>query len=485
MTYSLATTAPDFAKEMADVISLFFGAVERAQESPRLSCVHTDKVEGVLRTSTVIVSGIVQGSAQCTGPVSHDGLTDKRIHKRQAKTALYQALKQATGLHPPWGSLTGIRPTRLVYALITQGHTPSDACGETRRTFDLIPEKAQLLCDIVETQQSSPQPGPTDVDLYIGIPFCATRCRYCSFISAQVGSGRMLAPYTEALHKEMDRAEELIAREGLSVRAFYMGGGTPTALPPDLLDSILARAQPWIDAALESTVEAGRPDSVSRETLAVLRDHGIGRISINPQTMHDATLQLIGRAHTRVQTEMAYALAREMGFDRINMDLIAGLPGETEAMFAQTLAWAKGLAPENLTVHTLSVKRSSDMHRWADSLPDGAMVAGMVDAAAAAARGMGMKPYYLYRQKHMAGNLENVGFTKPGMLCVYNVDTMEDTVSILAMGAGGISKRVWPDRVFIKRAPNVKEIAHYIARVDEMADRKGDLWRESAPDYSS
>lgn len=485
MRYSLSTSAPDFAKEMADVISLFFGAVERVDYDAELLCVHADDLDGARRTSTVTVSGIATGEASVTGDIGVDALRDKRLHKRQVKMALYQALKQATGTHPPWGSLTGIRPTRLVYALMDQGKSLEDACLQTQRTFDLLPAKTRLLHDIVSTQQALVQPKEKDVDLYIGIPFCATRCRYCSFISARVGNGNMLAPYTDALLHEMDRTRDLIAREGLTIRAFYMGGGTPTALPPELLDRILTKAQPWIDAALEATVEAGRPDSVTREQLRVLRDHGIQRISINPQTMHDQTLAIIGRAHTRAQTESAYALARQMGFDRINMDLIAGLPGETMPMFLETLAWARGLAPENLTVHTLSVKRSSDMHRWADNLPDGEMVAAMVDAAAAAASDMGMATYYLYRQKHMAGNLENVGYAQPGTACLYNVDTMEDTVSILAMGAGGISKRVWPDRVFIKRAPNVKEIAHYTARVDEMADRKDGLWREEKPGYSS
>ncbi len=485
MTVRIITPTPDYAKEMADVISLFFGAVESTEGNADLVCTHTDAVNGTTRTSAVTLSGVAAGTAEVTGPVGGDALTDKRLHKRQAKMALYQALRQATGIRPPWGSLTGIRPTRLVYAQLAQGMTLKEACRDAQRTFDVSPEKARLLHDIVETQLALPQPQDRAIDLYIGIPFCTTRCRYCSFISAQVGNGRMLAPYTEALLAEMDRAGELIAREGLTIRSLYMGGGTPTALPAQLLDRVLTRAQPWIDAALEATVEAGRPDTVNREKLQVLLNHRVRRISINPQTMHDSTLSTIGRGHTTRQTEEAYALARSMGFDNINMDLIAGLPGETLDMFHQTLVWAKDLSPDSLTVHTLSVKRSSDMHRWADSLPDGAMVSEMVDAAGETAQTMGMTPYYLYRQKHIAGNLENVGYTRPGTACLYNVDTMEDTVSILAMGAGGITKRVWPGRVFIKRAPNVKEIAHYIARVEEMAGRKDALWQEEEPDYSS
>ena len=485
MTCNIQTDTPDFAKEMADVISLFYGRVELVDEQAELICCHTDMQEGSTRASRVVLSGVVSASAQAEGPVSSDALTDKRVHKRQVKSALYQALKQATGMHPPWGSLTGIRPTRLVYARMQQGRTLEQACQWAQNTFDLTAAKTDLLYQVVQVQQSLPQPQPQDVDIYIGIPFCTTRCRYCSFISAQVGNGKLLAPYTQALLAEMDRAMALVKHHGLRVRAFYMGGGTPTSLPADLLDAILAKARPWLEVALEATVEAGRPDTIDRHKLNVLRRHGIRRISINPQTMHDSTLAVIGRAHTRQQTEDAYALARELGFDRINMDLIAGLPGETLDMFHQTLEWAGTLRPENLTVHSLCIKRSSDMHRWQDSLPSGSVVESMVDAGASAAQDMGMRAYYLYRQKHMAGNLENVGYALPGTACLYNVDTMEDTVSILAMGAGGISKRVWPDRVFIKRAPNVKEIAHYTARVQEMADRKDDLWQSDRPDYSS
>lgn len=485
MRYALVTDTADFAKEMVDVISLFFEAPEQDEAAPQLRIVHTDALAGDVRTSRVSLQGAYCARAETAGQAGRTPLEDKRLHKRQVKTALYRALRDATGIRPPWGSLTGIRPTRLVYAQMERGKTLEEACAWARDTFDLVEDKRRLLQDVVAAQQATLQPRACDVDIYVGIPFCTTRCRYCSFISAQVGSGRLLAPYTDALIAETARVRQLMAREQLGVRAFYMGGGTPTALPAPLLDRVLTAAQPWLDAAAEATVEAGRPDTIDRARLNVLRAHGVRRISINPQTMHDSTLQTIGRAHTRAQTEDAYALARAMGFDRINMDLIAGLPGEDLDMFRQTLAWAEGLRPENLTVHSLSVKRSSDMHRWADRLPNAGMVEDMMRARADTARRMGMRPYYLYRQKHMAGNLENVGYARPGMECLYNIDTMEDTVSILALGAGGISKRVWPGRTFIMRAPNVKEIAQYMERVEEMCGRRDDLWRKTAPAYSS
>ncbi len=230
--------------------------------------------------------------------------------------------------------------------------------------------------------------------------------------------------------------------------------------------------------AWEVTVEAGRPDTIDDEKLKVIREHGATRISINPQTRHDETLRLIGRRHTSAQTEEAYALARKAGFRHINMDLIAGLPGENLEMFLETLVWSRDLQPESLTVHTLSIKRSSLLHLWEARLPDGGMVADMVDAARAEAAQRGMRPYYLYRQKHMAGNLENVGYALPGHECLYNVDMMEETGHVLAVGAGAISKRVDPRIGRIERAPNVSEVSQYIERTEEMLERKRALWEK-------
>ena len=223
-------------------------------------------------------------------------------------------------------------------------------------------------------------------------------------------------------------------------------------------------------------MEAGRPDTIDEEKLLVIRDNGATRISVNPQTMHDETLERIGRRHTRAQTEQAYALARKCGFRHINMDLIAGLPGETPEMFLKTLQWSRTLSPESLTVHTLSIKRSSLLHLWEARLPDAQVVESMVDAGRAEAAARGMRPYYLYRQKHMAGNLENVGYALPGHECLYNVDMMEETGHVLAAGAGAISKRVNPALGRIERAPNVSEIGHYIQRTEEMMERKRALW---------
>ncbi|MBQ6255225.1 MAG: coproporphyrinogen dehydrogenase HemZ, partial [Clostridia bacterium] len=376
----------------------------------------------------------------------------------------------------PWGSLTGIRPTRLIYEGMSRGLTLTEATEEVRDIFDILPEKAALLREIVEVQSQMGEPEDKDVDLYVGIPFCVSRCAYCSFLSGEVGKGRQLPPYVDALEKEIAGTLSLIEEKGLNPRAFYMGGGTPTSLSAPLLDRVLSAVQPFIDRAKEVTVEAGRPDTIDEEKLRVIRDHGATRISINPQTMHDETLRRIGRRHTAAQTEAAYALARKRGFRHINMDLIAGLPGEDFGMFLQSLAWSRALSPESLTVHTLSIKRSSLLHLWEAELPDGDMVARMVDAGRAEAEARGMRPYYLYRQKHMAGNLENVGYALPGHGCLYNVDMMEETGHVMAVGAGAISKRVDPSMGRIERAPNVSEISQYIERTGEMLKRKRNLW---------
>ncbi len=478
MNVALRTAAPGFANEMVDVVRLFFDDAALS-DTGDMMIDHTDEIIGGERVSTVRVSGLYDAVSVRRQRPQSDALLDKRLHKRQVKLALYDCMKQITGISPPWGSLTGVRPARLVYARMSGGE-PLDAAVEgVRQTFDLSDEKARLLRDIVAVQTSLPAPRSDEIDLYIGIPFCVSRCAYCSFISAEVGKGELLSPYVAALEKEIYGVIDLIAQKGLKPRALYVGGGTPTALPAPLLHRVLSAAKPLMDASMEITVEAGRPDTIDPEKLAVIRDAGATRLSINPQTMHDETLARIGRRHTRAQTEEAYALARGMGFSHINMDVIAGLPGETVDDFKQTMAWSEKMKPESLTVHTLSIKRSSLLHLWEASLPDGGMVSDMVRLGAQSAKTRGMRPYYLYRQKHMAGNQENVGYALPGHECLYNIEMMEETAHVLAMGAGGISKRVAPTEGKILRAPNVSDIREYVARVDEMLARKRTLWEAS------
>jgi len=472
---SLYTRAPELSNDMAEVLRLFLGGISLYVNQPGgdFSITHTEaETEGVRVVRVTDGAHIHETREAITG----DAVVDKRLRRRQAKLGVYQVMKARTGTTPPWGSLTGIRPTRLLYANLEKGRTMDEAAAGLRRVFDVSAEKTEVLCRIVAVQREMTLPADDEADIYIGIPFCTTRCAYCSFLSGEVGSGKLLAPYVEALCREIDAVQALLKDTGLRPRAFYMGGGTPTALPADLLRRVLRKAAPLMQPCREITVEAGRPDTIDREKLQALLEAGVSRISVNPQTMHDETLARIGRRHTAAQTEAAFRLARQMGFHHINMDLIAGLPGEDLSMFRQTLAWVGGLAPESMTVHTLSIKRSSLLHLWQAQLPEGEMVADMVRAGAEAARSMGMRPYYLYRQKYMAGNQENVGYALPGQECLYNVDMMEETAHVIALGADAASKRLFPRQGFIRRAYNVSDICQYIQRVEEMAQRKRALF---------
>ena len=400
----------------------------------------------------------------------------RRACRRLCRQTLYDLCRRRTGKHPAWGSLTGVRPTRLIYEQLEHGCSLEDARRNLIRDFDVQSDKADLLTETVRTQLALPGPDDRWMDVYIGIPFCTTRCTYCSFSSGELGKGTLVEPYLTALDREMAAGSLLLRASGKRLRALYVGGGTPTSLNADQLRRFLGSVLKSFPDAAEYTVEAGRPDTLNKEKLAVLHDAGIGRISINPQTMNDRTLQVIGRAHTALQTREAYAMARSIGFRHINMDVIAGLPGEDLSDFARTMEAAVELSPESLTVHALAIKRSSRLHLDQYPLPDERIAAAMTAMGRETARRMGLIPYYLYRQKQMAGAQENVGYALPGHACLYNVDIMEEQTHILAFGAGGISKRIYPEEGHIGRAPNVSNIDQYIVRVDEMIERKRDLF---------
>ena len=475
MTVLLISPVPGFQKELIDIINIFMPDIRPVSEGADLDIRISDRMEGGRRLCEAQLSGALHGVHEIAEWPSVDPVVEKRLHKRQQKLALYYALVQASGLHPSWGSLTGIRPTRLVMEAMSEGLSLHQATERTRGMFDLRADKAGLLGEVIRAQQSLSPALENEISCYIGIPFCVSRCRYCSFLSREVGDGSILPAYVSALEHEIAATARLISGQGLSVRSVYVGGGTPTALPASLLARVLKSASGLILGAREVTVEAGRPDTITKEKLKIIMDSGGSRISVNPQSMHDRTLAAIGRGHTARQTEEAFLMARQAGFKHINMDLIAGLPGENLPMFSETLNRVVAMGPEALTVHTLSLKRSSDMYRFGDALPEGDEVETMVDEARGRCLDDGYEPYYLYRQKHMAGNMENVGYAKPGSACLYNIDMMEDMTTVLAMGAGAVSKRVWPGRKRILRAPNVKDIQHYISRVDEMIIRKDAL----------
>ena len=471
----IITDAPEFFSDLGDVIRLFYGDVPISLSDGETVFEHhfTDADGQWTDRWTCQGAACALSQPACAG----GPLEAKRLRKRQVKLALYNLLKQMTGAHPPWGSLTGIRPTRLLYEAMEAGLDVDAAVARVIDAYDVTPEKARLLGEIARMQDGIREAAPAAFDLYIGIPFCKTRCSYCSFSAGEIGDGRRVEPYVRAMLREIELCRDMMRERGMRLRAGYIGGGTPTAISCGDLERILAAAQAAFPGAVEWTVEAGRPDTIDREKLEMLRGHGVGRISVNPQSFNDETLKRIGRAHTGEETMAAYALAREVGFDDINMDLIAALPGETVADFEHTLDEIERLRPESVTVHSLAIKRSSRLHEQLTIAGGHTQVnaegaAEMIDSARRRLTAGGWRPYYLYRQKYMAGNLENVGYARPGKACLYNIGNMEETVSVLALGAGAITKWLFDRALRIERAPNVRNIDEYIARVDEMAERK-------------
>ena len=474
MRIAVETPLKGFQNDIADVIRLFFGegsAVEPGENADAQLIHEHEETEGRWRERFVLYIEGRECEAQREGECVPEGLEGKRRLKRLIKQTCYDLLKTYTGRKPAWGSLTGIRPTRLYYQLMDRGFSAEETEQKLMETFDISQEKIGLLSEIVRTQRPLLQENGKTCDLYIGIPFCVTRCSYCSFSSGEIGDGHLVEPYLSALFHEMKETAALIRHLGYQVSAAYIGGGTPTSLSTPQLHRLLSYVEECFGHFKEWTLEAGRPDTLDREKLQMIRSHPVSRISINPQTMNDETLNLIGRKHSAEDIVRAYQMARDVGFDDINMDIIAALPGENLEMFRRTLSWIRKLKPESLTVHTLAIKRSSALHEQR-YIQDAKVAGEMVREARACAKELGMSAYYLYRQKYMADNLENVGYAVPGRACRYNIDNMEETTSVFAMGAGAISKYVQKREEKIVRAPNISNIGQYIQRVEEMCRRK-------------
>jgi len=426
-------------------------------------------------------AGAFQDSETFSLPNGANALVIKKLEKRAIKLVTYRLLKR---LYPdvavPWGSLTGIRPTKL-YRELTREGGEAYARDMFFGTFDVSHEKTNLaaqICAVQEPYITSVQAN--DVDVYVGIPFCKTKCLYCSFPSEVLGKQERLEQYLDALKRDISAGAALVRELGLKVRSFYMGGGTPTVLTAgelnSLLDHLLAQYGTF---GMEATVEAGRPDTIEREKLAVLKQFGVGRISINPQTMNDDTLRRVGRSHTAQDTRRVFELAREVGFDSINMDLIAGLPGEMPEDMERSCKVIEMLRPDNLTVHSLAIKRSSNLKKDIDEypLPSAAQAERMTAIGEDCAQRMGMTPYYMYRQKYMSGNLENVGYALPKKECVYNIDMMEETASILSHGAGTMTKRVFGGESRIERLPSPKDIKTYLEKLPVLIEGKRTFFR--------
>lgn len=418
-----------------------------------------------------------------------DGRSKKELHEA-FKCTLYTKLSAQLNKTLPWGYLTGVRPSKIAYTLLEKGADREQILEEFTKKHLVSEKKAQLALQVAQTEKSilEKMDYKNGYSLYIGIPFCPTTCLYCSFTSYSLAAYQSkVQPYLEALLKEMKYVSE--AMRGRRLDTVYFGGGTPTTLSAGQLDMLLTELERQFDlsACRELTVEAGRPDSITYEKLCVLKAHHVDRISINPQTMNQQTLDLIGRRHTVEQIEEAFALAGKAGLDNINMDMILGLPGENKEMVQHTLEKIKALAPESLTVHSLAIKRAAALNIWREKYLDLQMDNSdeIVSMAAGYAHQMGHQPYYMYRQKNMAGNFENVGYSKPGLECIYNILIMEEKQTIIAMGAGASTKIVFQNETEgaqagrIERIENVKDVTNYIQRIDEMIERKRKFFSEN------
>ena len=424
--------------------------------------------------------GTAQGETQVESRLL-DEAPERVYHTLQhaLKMAFYQAGTAVLGQEPPWGALTGVRPVKLPTRCMLAGGTPEQAQAELEGEYRVSPLRAKLAVDCAQASLAVDREVREDqVSLYIGIPFCPTRCAYCSFVSADVGRTlKLVEPYLAAVLEEVEHTGRVLKESGLSIHSLYVGGGTPTTLSAGQLERLFssARAHLPLETCVEYTVEAGRPDTITREKLEVLRDQGVERISINPQTLEDEVLAAIGRKHSAQDILDAYALAREVGFDSINMDLIAGLPRDSFEGFRRSLEGVLALRPENVTVHTLALKKGSRLMEEGGALPSGEETARMLDFSRDTLREAGFLPYYLYRQKYMSGSLENVGWCLPGKESVYNIIMMEELQTVVSIGGGGVTKLVDRKNGRIVRLPNPKYPHDYLSSRDKILAQKDEI----------
>ena len=410
--------------------------------------------------------------------INREGSGDRDEIKRE----FYRLLSGLTGRDPGWGTLTGVRPLKLAYEMLRESGSVSGMEKLLADRYLVSEDKISLLREIVEYQQSVLEGDPSSrAGLYIGIPFCPTRCEYCAFAS-NVATEDEIAAYFDNLLREIRYTGRLAAQHGTILESIYIGGGTPTTLKADQLEvliSAVSEAFHTDPSGIEFTIEAGRPDTITPDKLSVMKTLGIGRISINPQSMKDETLRRIGRDHTAEDIRSGYRLASEYDFDVINADLIAGLPGENENDFRATLEEILSLGANNITVHTLSVKRGSRLREHDPEYyrRDTDKVSAMVSFARERLREAGFVPYYIYRQKHQMGALENVGYCRPGKHSIYNIRIMEEKQTIIALGAGGIGKVYYPEEDRLERVANVSNYKVYNERFDEILERKNNYYK--------
>lgn len=401
----------------------------------------------------------------------------KKIFTASCTKSFCHAAKKITDISLPWGVMCGIRPAKIVRELMEEGHTDNEIEEILKDIYEVSDEKIDLALTVAKNEKILlDNIGENSVSIYIGIPFCPTRCLYCSFVSTDIRvSGRYMDVFVEKLLLEIDKTAEIIEKMGAYVENIYIGGGTPTTLEPRHLKMIFDRLKLNFDfnKIKEFTLEAGRPDTITEEKLIEAKKGGVNRISINPQTMNNEILVKVGRKHTSDMVKSCFKLARKTGFNNINMDLIAGLPDETVDMFCYSLDEVIKLDPENITVHSMAVKRAALLRFTDTELAKSKDMNAMLSYTQKRMSETGRKPYYMYRQKNISGNLENVGYSKDGFMSAYNINIMEEKQTIIALGGGGSTKLVMGDR--IERIFNFKDPLEYINRFDEIIDKKDEI----------
>ncbi len=433
-----------------------------------------DKTYEITYLPEEILFRTADGSVKSTAVSEEE---DRTVRKNALKRMVYQALAEETGRTLPWGDLTGIRPVKIPMSLLEEGWKNTRIAEYMKETYFCSPGKTALAIATANREKAILEEFDyrTGWSLYVGIPFCPSICLYCSFGSHPLKTWKhMIEPYLEALFKELTFIADRM--KGRRLDTIYIGGGTPTSLEAEQMDRLLAKITEVFDLQhlREFTVEAGRPDTITEEKLSVLRKYPVSRISINPQTMNQKTLDLIGRRHTVEETIEVFKTARSLGFDNINMDLIVGLPGEGAAEVSHTLEQIRLLDPESLTIHSLALKRATRLNLFKDqyeeiSFENSAEIMEMTEQCA---RAMDMGPYYLYRQKNIAGNFENTGYSKVDKYGIYNILIMEEKQTIMAAGSGASTKFVFQNGERIERVENVKDLKNYVERIDEMLERK-------------
>ena len=450
------TNRQDYKKDLEEVSLMFEGG-------NKLEITHEQKTDGFSFYDAFTLEG---EKFEFFNKYEYNGVLElKRFEKRFSKLGLYKILSKRFNVKLPWGALTGIRPVKMAFTL------GENFESDFKNVFSVTDKKISVVKKILEQQKSIVDVNGEYCDFFVGIPFCPSRCAYCSFVSEEIGKSNNASEYVDALVYEIENSIPLCK----PVRSIYVGGGTPVSLPTTELERILNALKPLTLTAKEFTVEAGRPDCITEEKLILLKKYGVTRVCVNPQTFHDKTLKMIGRRHTVSEIFEKFELVKRYGFI-VNTDLIAGLTGETFNDFKYSLDTAIKLNPENITVHTLCLKKGSILKEVTERLSEGD-INDMVDYAHEALEVAGYKPYYLYRQKYMAGNLENTGYSKKGYACIYNANVMEEFSDNVACGANAVSKRVFTSENRIERYGAPKDIKTYVNKVAEIVKNKKELYK--------